>query len=578
MKDSTRRPRALARAWLALTTLCLSMLCLAAAGPAGAEAPAVHALTGARIVVSPGQEIASGTVVLRDGVIEAVGADIEPPADARIWELEELTIYPGLVEPYSTTRWPEPEEDDAPQGGHENELVTPERDITPWAHAESRAKKLREAGYTTALVAPEQGLFRGRGAVINLGEGGLGENLLRRDPGQHVTLSASAEEGYPSSLMGSLALFRQTLLDSHWYAAAHDVWQRNAAQGRPAFDSALEALGPVAHGETRVTFQAEDLHDLLRTAGLVEEFGLEAWIVATGYEYQRLEQVVAAGLPLILPLGFPDAPGVGEEDDLSVTLEDLRHWDLAPDNPRQLLEAGATIAFTTLGLGEAKDLHAKLATAIERGLSPEAALAAVTTTPAQMLGLDDRLGTIEVGKMANLAVVEGELFVDKPKVREVWVDGRRHEVKETKPPEIDPVGTWSLTLDTGGGKMQVTVTLTGTLDDLSGSIASPMGELPLTSVEVSGKTVDFAMDSTSLGMPGSITFQMGVSGESASGSGTSPRGSFTFSGRRTEKPQAGPEVEMPREDHHDHQGHHHGPHLTLSSNASVASGSQGVAR
>lgn len=565
MKEVIRHLQALAVVWLTMAGAGL-----AGAGSAGAEAPAVHALTGVRIIVAPGQEIPSGTVVLRDGVIEAVGAGIEPPADARVWEDEELTVYAGLVDPYTTARWPEPDDDDAPQGGHDNAIVTPERDITPWAHDESRAKKLREAGYTTALVAPEQGLFRGRGAVINLGEGSLGANLLQRDPGQFVTLSAASDEGYPGSLMGSIALFRQTLLDSRWYAAAHDAWQRNHAQSRPVFNTALDALAPVARGETLVTFRAEDLHDVLRIAGLVEEFGLDARVVATGYEYQRLDQVIAEQLPLVLPLAFPEAPGVGEDDDLSVTLEDLRHWDLAPDNPRQLLDAGATVAFTTFGLGEAKDIHGKLATAIERGLSPAAALAGVTTTPAQMLGLGDQLGTVEVGKIANLVVVEGDLFVAKPKIREVWIDGRRLEIKETKPPEIDPAGTWSLTLDTGGGKMQVTVILTGSVDDLSGAITSQAGELPLLSAEVSGKSVDFAIDSTSMGMPGTITFQMSVSGETSSGSGTSPRGSFTFTGRRTEKPAAEPEPKALREGHDDHQGHHHEPHVTLSSNALIS--------
>ena len=555
------------------TALLLGAAMTLPASPVLAGGPAVHALTGARIVVGPGQEIASGTLVLRDGVIEAVGADVEPPADARIWELEDLTVYPALVEPYSTAKWPEVEEDARPAGGHANALVTPERDVTPYAHQDGAAKKLREAGYAVALVAPEQGMFRGSDAVVSLRSFGddskedpLSANLLRRGVAQHVTMSAtSTSGGYPNSMMGSVALFRQTLYDARWYAAAQEAYGKNGAQGRPGYNAALDALAEVAQGDGTVILQAQDLLEVLRIARMVDEFGLEAHVVATGSEYQRLDSVVATGLPLIVPVGFPDAPTVGEEDDLSVTLETLRHWDQAPDNPRRLIEAGASVVFTTHGLGEPKEIHGKLAAAIERGLSRDQALAAVTTGPAEMLGLGDLLGTIEVGKIANLVVVEGDLLVDKPKIRSVWIDGHRSEIKESKPPEIDPLGTWELTLETGGGQMSVTVIISGTIDDLSGTIASQMGELPLTSVDVSGKNIDFAMDSTPLGMPGSITFSMAVSGETSSGTGDSPQGSFTFKGKRTSKPEASPEDLSTEEDRRHDAHHHHGPHGSASS-------------
>lgn len=526
------------------TTICVALWCLAwlvTAVPGAGQEPQVHALIGVRIVVAPGVEIEGGSLVLRDGVVEAVGADIAIPPDARLWERDDLTVYAGWVEPYAVAPWPKAGDDDAPQGGHDNALVTPQRDMTSYAFDAGRARKLREAGFTSAVVAPQEGLVRGQSVLLNLGDGTLHDNLLQRHIAQHISLSATAEEDYPSSLMGSVALVRQTLHDARWYAAAQAAYERHPAQQRPPFDLASEALGPVVGGQQRVVFESEDMLGTLRAAKVAEEFALEAWIVGVGDEYKRLDEIVALGSPLLLPLSFPDPPEVGEEDDLSLDIEALRHWDAAADNPRRLLDAGVALAFTSHGLSEPKAIHQHLAEAVERGLDPQAALAALTTIPARLLGVEKRLGTVEVGKMANLIVVEGDLFVAKPKIREVWVDGRRHEVKELKPPEVDPVGHWDVVIDAGpGGKFPVQLIIKGEVGDLSGTIGSSAGSLNLSSAEVSGKALEVVFDSTPFGMPGNIQFRLNIDGESASGSGTSPQGPFRVSGKRASKPT--PEV------------------------------------
>jgi hypothetical protein len=197
-------------------------------------------------------------------------------------------------------------------------------------------------------------------------------------------------------------------------------------------------------------------------------------------------------------------------------------------------------AFTASGLSNPADLFGKVAQAIERGLPEEDALAALTTVPASMLGVDALMGTIEQGKAANLLLVEGDLFVDKPKLRDLWIDGRRYELKAIEPPEVNPVGTWSLKVDTGEGELPVEVDITGELGNLSGSTSVMGNTLPLSSVSVSGSTLEVVIDSSSLGAPGEIVLRLDIEGESASGSGDSPMGSFSVSGRRTSGP---PEVQ-----------------------------------
>ena len=515
------------------------LACLATAPLAG-EMPQVHALTGVRIVVAPGQEVDSGTVVLRDGVIEAAGADVAPPADARLWEHEGLTVYAGPIELYAVRAWPANGDDDngeEPQGGHDNAMVRPERDMTLYGFHEPSFKKLRTAGYTTAAFAPGDGIFRGRSVVMNLGDGGLHDNLLLRDAAHHVTLRTHPDGDYPNSLMGAVALVRQTFYDARWYGAAHFAYESNPRQERPPFSTALAELVAAASGQAAVVFETGDVLDTLRVAAIADELELDAMVVGNGEEYRRLDAVAATGLTHLLPLTFPEAPDVGEEDDLTVGLEELRHWDLAPENPSRLVAAGVRVAFTSHGLSDPKEIHGRLATAVERGLTPEQALAGLTTVPAEILGLGDRLGTVEAGKMANLLVVEGDLFTDKPKLREVWIDGRRHELKEIKPPEVDPAGTWELVIAAGEQRLPVTIELIGTMEDLSGNISTPAGKVPFSSVEVSAKSVEITFDGASFGMPGTFTFNMTVEGDTARGAGSGPPGAFTFKGRRTSKPE-----------------------------------------
>lgn len=449
-----RRSRPSSLPTLAPTLLATLALLSAAWAPALAAPPpppgplGVHALTGARIVAAPGRVIASGTVVIRDGVIEAAGAGVEPPPDARVWDLEGATVFAGLIEPYTLRAWPasgDGEDRDGggapdPGAGHSNPVARPEREMAAWGADASAAGRLREAGYTTAAVAPSDGVLRGWSAVVNLGDGPVRDQLLVPRVAQNVALDASTRsDGYPESLMGRLALTREAFLAARWYAGARETYGRHPAQRRPPHDASLEALEGAAAGRAPVVIETEDLLGTLRAGRLAAELGLDAWLVGSGEEYQRLEAVAALGRPLLLPVAFPEPPE-SAGDELAVELEALRHWKRAPGNPAALAEAGVGFAVTAHRLDQPADLHARLAEAIEAGLPAETALAAVTTEPARLLGLGERLGTVEAGRIANLTVAEGELFAEETEIREVWIDGRRYPVEEEKGKEATEEG------------------------------------------------------------------------------------------------------------------------------------------
>lgn len=483
-------------------------------GPRRADS-AWHALTNATIHTKPGETITGGTVVIRDGRIVSVSGDkAPPPAGAQVWDCSGLHIYPGFIDAYVEVEAPVP--DPNTPGVHWNARVTPQRSALDGAGLDDRtAESLRKLGFTAAAISPQGGIFRGRSAVVSLakpasdasadrppvysenayhtiafetgrGRGGGGGG---RDEGPDVSRWSS----YPGSEMGAIALIRQTLIDQEW--------QDNARKsGAPFASNALDSLNPEwarnaptnTVAQTHVgdpggaspmplLFDTEDELQALRAAKIAKEFKRSAMLLGSGYEFRRLDAIKADGLPIILPLRFPRAPDVasiGKAE--SVELRELMTWEQAPTNPRRLDAAGVKIALTTAKLRNRSEFEEALTKAIRHGLSPDRALAMLTTQPAELLGISDRLGAIEPGKVADLVVADGDLFEAWPKkdpqkpgdaaakkeepaqadakpdadarrdtprakrakIRDVWIDGLRHEISPA--PEKDAVGLWAV--------------------------------------------------------------------------------------------------------------------------------------
>lgn len=541
----------------------LIILCALLIGPLNAAElrqplPGVHAIVDVRVVTAPGDVLDSATVVIRDGVIEAVGPDIEPPPDAALVTFERdagndnrqppITVYAGLIDPYlvipanGDSDEGDEEEADSVPGRHP--LIHPDFALDAEAWPTDKVEAHRRAGFTTALMAPGDGLLRGSSVLANLGDGGMSENLLRRDVTQHAHLKERSPDGnYPQSLMGAAALFRQTLLDAAWQQQARSAWQANPAQARPQWLDGIEALGPVLAGDQPLVFESRGVLDSLRILDLVGP-GYDLVLVGHGEEYKRLGDFDRK-VPHILPLDFPGAPDVESADDgddavelnRDVSLEALRHWRYAPENPARMVAAGFPVLFTAHGQASPAELFANVARAVERGLDADAALAALTTGPAEWLGIGDRAGRVAPGYMANLVVVEGELFAEKPTISEVWVDGHRFELAKLVPPEVDPSGTWNLVMGVAGmDEVQGDLVLTGEPARMKGSLRVMNNSLPLREARVSGKRLNITVDAARLGTSGTITINLDIEGDSARGTGTGPFGAFTVRGTRVDDP------------------------------------------
>ena len=501
-----------------------------------------HALVGARVVTAPGQVLDGATIVIRNGLIQRVGRNMQPPAGARVWDLAGLTIYPGFIDAHADLGM-----DAVPEGGdvgptHWNPQVRAWFSTTMNLQDDAdRRAALRSQGFGTALVVPKQGIFRGTASVVNLGDTGVRDRVLRPDLAQAMGFQRSFQLGgaYPNSAMGTIALMKQTFMDADWYMRA---WGAYEASGRaflpPETSAALAALEDAVRGDQPIVFETGSEEEYLRAHKLAAEYGLDAWFRGSGEEYRILDVLRGRTDPLIIPLSFPDAPNVNDpESALNASLADLRDWYLAPTSPAQLAGAGVRFAITSDGLSSLNEFLPKLRIAVARGLSTVDALAALTTTPAEWLGLENTHGTIQEGKVANLVVSEGDLFTEEATVRDVWVHGQAYGV--TRSPQIDPRGTWRIASDDEWG-FEAALRLEGPLNRLRGSIdiTGPDGaSINLASAEVVAETgrVEVRFDGEDLGYEGVALLAGSVRGEEFYGWTSLPNGANpSFRGSRTE--------------------------------------------
>ncbi len=478
--------------------------------------PQVHALIGARLVVAPGRVLEKGTVVVRDGVIVAAGAEVAAPADARPWKLDGKTVYAGLIDAYGEVEVPRP------TGGapYWNELVTPQRSTADHYAADAKLnEKLRGQGITARLAAPGDGVIKGTSALLLTGDQPNLAAIVRRNIAHHLRLTVPRGRGrnnYPNSPMGAVALARQALYDADWYRRAWLAYRGDPALPRPEQNDALEVLpSQSGSGELWIVDAPNELY-LLRADRYAREFGLRIAVRGSGHEYKRLEAVKDAGRAVIVPLDFPQPPNVATaEAALNVRLDELMHWDLAPENPARLDAAGVKIALTSHGLEDPAKFLEAVRRAVRRGLPPTAALQAITTAPADILGVADRLGTIEAGKIANLVVTDGDLFDDETKVLATWVGGQRYET--VAEPPLDLRGQWRVKLTGGGEREQVLlIELSGTASRLQGKLRGTKGQqqdepIKLDRLGLAGGRFSCLFDSTTLGDAGTARLTAVVS-------------------------------------------------------------------
>jgi len=407
--------------------------------------PRYFAIKNARIVPVSGPVIASGTVVVAKGLIQAVGTNVAIPQEAWVIDGAGLTVYPGLID--TGTNLGLAQEDDAKKraaapganaSGPEDRPGT-----TPWRVAadelktdDKRIESWRNAGFTTALTVPDGGIFPGQATVIDLAGDRPGDYAVR--PRATVPVSfkpVGGFFGFPDSLMGTIAYVRQVLDDTAWYTQAEPIYQANPTKTeRVPYDRTEDVLSRALQNNELVLLPANNSVQILRALRLANEWRLRAVLYGGQQGYDVAAALAASKIPVLVSLKWPERAKDGDPE-AEQTLRELQFRDRAPGTPAALAKAGVKFAFYSDGLAAPKDIFKNLKKATDAGLAQDAALRAMTLDAAEILGLSDRLGSITPGKIANLTITDGDIFNDKTKVKHVFVDGRWFVIHEEAPPE-----------------------------------------------------------------------------------------------------------------------------------------------
>src|SRR5688500_18423308 len=499
---------------LTLASFTISLVSIVFVSFAGAQRSAIdtYAITNARIITVSGPTIERGTVVIRNGLIVAVGANVNAPPDARIIDGAGLTVYPGLIDSYTNLALPEAAASPSPAAGGGGGFFAaqprpspggPNSTQPPGLQPEVMVEEVirpggtdiessRNVGITTALTSPRTGIWMGQSALINLAGGTPQEMIVRSPVAMHVGFTP-LRGAYPGSLLGVFATLRQMMLDAQRYRDAVQAYERSPrGMRRPDVDRSLAALVPVVDGRMPVVMLANSEREIARALDLATEFKLRL-IIAGGREADRLaDRLVKQNVPVLLSLNLPrrTTPALPEAD--PEPLRVLRDRVEAQQTAGKLAKAGVRFAFQSGSLTNISDLLSNANRTIENGLSTTDALRAFTIWPATIFGVDNQLGSIETGKIANLTVTRGDLFDRNSRVAHVFIDGRPVDLRPaaTTPPGERPAGrgvtgAWTLNINVGQGERAATLTLQQEGDRVTGSIAGVLGSGEISNASIS---------------------------------------------------------------------------------------------
>lgn len=540
-----------------------------------------YAITNAKIVTVSGATIEKGTVVVRNGLIFAVGANVSAPADATVLDVGGATVYPGFIDTVTNLGISAPPAGPGgggPGGGQAAVAAAaaaaaaqpasnsnfpaglrPEVMIEESLRGgDAQFEASRNAGFTSALSTGRTGIFSGQSAVINLAGESVSSLVVRSPFAQHISFTTlggggGGGGGYPGSLLGTFSALRQMFNDARRLQENQRAYAADPkGMQRPGADKSLEALFPALNRQMPVVFNASSEIEIIRAVDLMKEYnlmgmiagGLEAWKVA--------DRLKSENVPVLLSLNFPKRTAASSPDADPEPLAILRFRSEVPKGASKLAAAGVKFAFQSGGATPIGDFFTNAGKAVENGLARDAAIRAMTLGAAEILGIDKTLGSIEAGKVANLVVVKGDLFGREKFASHVFVDGRHFEQKEpvrpaggrgpggqgdgatptTTPAGPSMGGTYTITIDVPGQPIQATLNLTQAGTAITGTMVSQLGSSQMSNGRATANGFSFTTSVQFGGASIDITVTGTVSGNQVSGTVDSPQGTVPFSGTK----------------------------------------------
>jgi imidazolonepropionase-like amidohydrolase len=549
------RRRSLPFALVLIATLGVLFVAAPRAAAQGGE-PQYFAIRGATVVPVSGPRLENATVVISRGVITAVGKDASFPQEAWLIDGKGLTVYPGLFDSFTDiglsgtasaggAEGSPHSQQPLSRGPEDRPGSTPWRDAAGEASlADKRIESWRSAGFTTVVSAPKGGIFPGQAAVLDLAGERNGDLVVKSPVAIPISLRPVGNfSSFPGSLMGTVAYVRQVWLDTDWSTKAETIYEKNPrGVARPRYDRSEAALADALEDHAVVLIPANNAVQIRRAFELVERWHVNGVLYGGQMAYEVADEIATKKLAVLVDLKWPEADKDVDPDTVP-SLRTLRFRDRAPSSPAALAKAGVKFAFYSGGITAPKDILKAAKKSVDAGLSADAALRALTLAPAEIFGVADRLGSIENGKIANLIVTDGDLFNEKTKIKYVFVDGRRFDIREPEkpkdPPKGDITGKWKLAYTTPEGPEESTADLTMASDGtLSGTVSGKRGTTNIISGYLSVDKFYFLINIHIQGSPADVSFTGTFDGTALKGTLSTVGIDLDFTGTKSSPPSS----------------------------------------
>jgi len=480
-----------------------------------------YAITNVNIVQAPGRKIEMGTVIIQNGIITVVGKTAKIPADAQIIKADSMYVYAGFIDGLSNIGITKPRDEqrrerekDPGNPSYERAGITPFTEVRSLINpAEKSIEEWRAVGFTTTHTVPYGNMLPGKGAIIQLGGDNADKMILNNNTAVFAQLSG-AQGVYPNTVIAVMSKFRELYTNASLNKNYESMYAQNrAGLSRPNSDRVLESFYPVIDKRIPMLFKAERLLDIHRVVNLKNELGFPLMIGDVKEGWDVISKLKTPDTKVFLSLELPEVIKKEEKENVEAK-KDKSRADIEKDaldkrkaetvtnyeaQAAAFRNAGIAFGFSTMS-AKSKDVHANIRRMIAAGLPEDVALASLTTTPAQLLGIADRVGTVDNGKIANILITDKPYFDEKAKIRYVFVDGHpyKFEVKEATKrsnnnAKVEIEGSWSMKIESPDGNSTGKVTFKKEGNTYTGAATSDRmpGSTPLKSVDVDGDNLTF---------------------------------------------------------------------------------------
>lgn len=518
-----------------------------------------YAITNVNIIQAPGRRIDMGTLLIKDGLIVGAGKGLAIPPEAVVIKADSMFVYAGFIDGLSRTGVAKPKDEGSRERiqnpGNpppEKAGITPQNDVrNSLSASEKSIEDLRGVGFASAQVVPYGNLLPGSAALIQL-SGKPADQVVLASKSAFYSELTSNQGVYPGTILGIMAKWRELYKQAAQAHTYESVYAANkTGLERPATDRVLEAFYPVIDKKTRVLFKADKVLDAHRVLTLQSDLGFDLTLANLKEGWDVINKIKASSARVFLSLDLPDEvkdekkdgrkDGSGEKD--KAALEQRKKDFIAKYDGQAAAfqKAGVKFGFASID-AKSSNVQANLRRMIKAGLTEDQALAALTINAAELLGVSDRLGSIDNGKIANLTISDKPYFNEKAKIKWVFVDGQPFKAEEPKKTDAnaktDIVGSWSVSVDTPQGKNSTTVTFTKDGANYAGKVSGDLITAPITfkKVEFDGSKLKYSYSFTYEGSPMDVEVEATVEGDTYSGNATAGTfGTFPLDAKKNPK-------------------------------------------